>query len=131
MQVIRGSHNAGRIEHRVYSGQNCADPERVEQLLKHLELVYCELEPGSALFFHCNTLHCSDANTSALNRWNLICCYNTVRNNPYMESLHPQYTPLEKVSNNAIREMGFKLSACSDSFYKPDEESIARGHTAR
>ena len=46
LQVIRGSHQAGRIEHGVYSTQHCADPERVEQLLDRLELVYCELNPG-------------------------------------------------------------------------------------
>ena len=50
LQVIRGSHKAGRIEHGVYSTQHCADPERVEQLLDRLELIYCELEPGSAVF---------------------------------------------------------------------------------
>ena len=98
LQVIRGSHQAGRIEHGVYSTQHCADPERVEQLLDRLELVYCELNPGSAVFFHCNTLHRSDANSSERNRWNLICCYNAARNDPYFPSHHPQYTPLEKSS---------------------------------
>ena len=131
MQVLKGSHHVGRIDHVVYSGQNCAEPERVEQLLKNLELVYCELEAGSAMFFHCNTLHRSDANTSERNRWNLICCYNMAKNNPYIESLHPKYTPLEKVSNSAIKEAGLKLSNNSDSFYKPDEHSIRLGHTAR
>tara|TARA_Y100000588_G_C14018056_1_gene822957 strand:+ start:77 stop:913 length:837 start_codon:yes stop_codon:yes gene_type:complete len=131
MQVLKGSHHVGRIDHGVHSGQNCAEPERVEQLLKNLELVYCELEAGSAMFFHCNTLHRSDANTSERNRWNLICCYNMAKNNPYIESLHPKYTPLEKVSNSVIKEAGLKLSNNSDSFYKPDEHSIRLGHTAR
>ena len=94
MQVIKGSHHAGRIEHHVDSGQNYADPERVEQLLNRLEVVYCELDPGSALFFHSNILHRSDANTSNRTRWNLICCYNAARNNPYKAFPHPQYTPL-------------------------------------
>ena len=91
MQVIKGSHHAGRIEHHVDSGQNYADPERVEQLVNRLEIVYCELDPGSALFFHCNVLHRSDANTSNRTRWNLICCYNAARNNPYKAFPHPQY----------------------------------------
>lgn len=131
LQVIRGSHIAGRIEHGVYSTQHCADPERVEQLLDRLELVYCELKPGSAVFFHCNTLHRSDANTSERNRWNLICCYNAARNDPYFSSHHPQYTPMKKVPDTAIKEMGLQLSASSESFYKPDESSISRAHTAK
>ena len=131
LQVIRGSHISGRIEHGVYSTQHCADPERVEQLLDRLELVYCELKPGSAVFFHCNTLHRSDANTSERNRWNLICCYNAARNDPYFSSHHPQYTPMKKVPDTAIKEMGLQLSASTESFYKPDESSISRAHTAK
>ena len=131
MQVIKGSHHAGRIEHLVDSGQNYADPERVEQLLNRLEVVYCELDPGSALFFHSNVLHRSDANTSNRTRWNLICCYNAARNNPYKAFPHPQYTPLEKVADSAIKEMGLKLSLSSESFYQPDQEVITRGHTAK
>ena len=131
LQVIRGSHKAGRIEHGVYSTQHCADPERVEQLLARLELVYCELDPGSAIFFHCNTLHRSDANISEQDRWNLICCYNAARNNPYFSSHHPQYTPLKKVSDTAIKQMGLRLSTSSESFYKPDESDITRAHTAK
>jgi len=131
LQVIRGSHQAGRIEHGVYSTQHCADPERVEQLLDRLELVYCELNPGSAVIFHCNTLHRSDANTSERNRWNLICCYNAARNDPYFPSHHPQYTPLEKVPDTAIKQIGLQLSESSESFYKPDESSISRAHTAK
>jgi ectoine hydroxylase-related dioxygenase (phytanoyl-CoA dioxygenase family) len=131
LQVIRGSHIAGRIEHGVYSTQHCADPERVEQLLDQLDLIYCELEPGSAVFFHCNTLHRSDANISERNRWNLICCYNAARNDPYFSSHHPQYTPMKKVPDTAIKEMGLQLSASSESFYKPDESSISRAHTAK
>ena len=131
LQVIRGSHQAGRIEHGVFSTQHCADPERVEQLLDRLELVYCELNPGSAVFFHCNTLHRSDANSSERNRWNLICCYNAARNDPFFPSHHPQYTALEKVPDTAIKQMGLQLSVSSESFYKPDEASISRAHTAK
>ncbi|MGA1138247.1 MAG: phytanoyl-CoA dioxygenase family protein, partial [bacterium] len=87
--------------------------------------------PGSAVFFHCNTLHRSDANISERNRWNLICCYNAARNDPYFSSHHPQYTPLKKVPDTAIKQMGLQLSASPESFYKPDQSSIARAHTAK
>ena len=59
LQVLRGSHHLGRIEHGRFGGQNGADPERVEAAKKRHELVYCEMEPGTALFFHANLLHCS------------------------------------------------------------------------
>ncbi|MDG2198972.1 MAG: phytanoyl-CoA dioxygenase family protein [SAR324 cluster bacterium] len=124
LQVIKGSHHVGRLEHGIYSSQHCADPDRVDQLLQRLEHVYCELEPGSAIFFHCNTLHKSDGNISDLDRWNLICCYNAARNNPYCFSHHPQYTPLYKVPDSAIKEIGLKFGDDSESFYKSSEASI-------
>src|SRR5262245_48322270 len=85
LQVLKGSHHLGRIEHGPVGDQTGADPARVQAALERLELVHCELEPGSAIFFHCNTLHRSDANRSANPRWALICCYNAARNDPYKE----------------------------------------------
>jgi ectoine hydroxylase-related dioxygenase (phytanoyl-CoA dioxygenase family) len=64
------------------------------------------MAPGTALFFHGNTLHCSAANTSDSPRWTLICCYNAAWNDPYKEHHHPNYTPLEKVDDGMIREYG-------------------------
>ena len=64
-------------------------------------------------------------------RWNLICCYNAARNDPFFPSHHPQYTALEKVPDTAIKQMGLQLSVSSESFYKPDEASISRAHTAK
>ena len=74
-------------------------------MLERLELVYCELEPGDAVFFHCNTLHRSDANTSEHPRWSLICCYNTRHNDPYLEGKHPGYHPLEMWGDERVGEM--------------------------
>jgi hypothetical protein len=98
LQVIRGSHRMGRINHGKAGDQAGADLERVEAVLKHLELVYCEMEPGTALFFHSNLLHRSDQNRSHNPRWSLIGCYNTKHNSPYKQvaGAHPGYTPLEK-----------------------------------
>ena len=36
--------------------------ERVNQVLKRLELVHVEMQPGDTLFFDCNLLHRSDQN---------------------------------------------------------------------
>ena len=71
--------------------------------MERLELVHCELEPGGAIFFHCNLLHCSAQNTSANPRWALICCYNAARNNPYKESRHPRYSLAGKMARFADR----------------------------
>lgn len=95
LQVIPGSHKMGRIEHGITGDQTGADLNRVEAALKRMELVYCELEPGDAIFFHGNTLHRSDQNTSEYPRWSLICCYNTRHNDPIFEGKHPGYHPLE------------------------------------
>jgi hypothetical protein len=85
----------------------------VQEILKVLPLVYVEMDPGDVLFFHANLLHRSDQNRSDNPRWSMICCYNAARNNPYKESHHPRYTPLQKVSDSSIREAGSKRSANS------------------
>ncbi len=108
LQVIRGSHQAERVDHLLTGQQAGADVERVNELLKRLELVYVELEPGDTLFFHCNLLHRSDRNRSENPRWSMICCYNAARNDPYKESHHPRYTPLHKVPDSAIIEAGLR-----------------------
>ena len=102
LQVIRGSHHLGRIDHVKIGDQTGADLERVEAALQRLEHVYVESQPGDALFFHSNLLHRSDQNLSDEPRWSLICCYNARGNNPYKESKHPCYTPLEQVDDGAI-----------------------------
>lgn len=96
LQVIRGSHKMGRVDHVDVGDQTGADPNRVAAALERMELIYCELEPGDAIFFHGNTLHRSDQNTSENPRWSLICCYNTRHNDPYLQNgRHPNYHPLE------------------------------------
>jgi len=122
MQVLKGSHHLGRINHGQTGDQTGADLERVAEAEKRLELVYCEMEPGDGLFFHCNTLHRSDQNQSDASRWSLICCYNAARNDPYREVNHPSYTPLEKVPDNTIKEVGmtrFEDDASDVAFMDP------------
>ncbi len=106
LQVIKGSHHMGRIDHGKNDQQAGADMERVNEALERLELVYVEMEPGDTLFFHSNTLHRSDQNRSDNPRWSMICCYNAASNNPYKESHHPRYTPLEKVDDSMIKTVG-------------------------
>jgi len=71
LQVIRGSHLMGRIEHGRFGEQTGADPERVAAALERMERVYCMMAPGDGLFFHANLLHASEANLSEHERWAL------------------------------------------------------------
>ena len=122
LQVLKGSHKLGRIEHGRYGDQTGADPERTAEATKVMETVFVELDPGDTLYFHSNLLHRSDQNTSDSQRWSLICCYNTKHNNPYKESHHPFYQPLEKLPDRAIKEMGAKLFEEGVDFWNPAED---------
>jgi hypothetical protein len=106
LQVLRRSHEMGRVNHVKIGDQTGADPERVAAARAEMELVYVEMSPGDTLFFHPNLLHRSDQNHSPSDRWALICCYNARYNSPYKEGRHPQYTPLEAVDDDAIRRAG-------------------------
>jgi len=106
LQVLRGSHHIGRVDHGKIGQQTGADEERVNAALDVCERVFVELEPGSAVIFHCNTLHRSDQNTSEHARWAFICCYNAARNDPYKQSKHPSYTRLQKWPRERIAEIG-------------------------
>jgi len=117
LQVLRGSHKCGRIEHGVLPGEQIgADMERVQELLKRMELVYAEMEPGDGLFFHANTLHRSDQNRSDHRRWTLLCCYNTARNDPCKAHGHPGYTPLQKVEDHALKATGLRFAGDTEGF---------------
>ncbi|MBV9759119.1 MAG: phytanoyl-CoA dioxygenase family protein [Acidobacteriaceae bacterium] len=129
LQVLRGSHLMGRVDHVLTGDQAGADLERVREAEKCLELVYVEMDPGDVLFFHCNMLHRSDQNRSDQPRWSMICCYNAARNNPYKEHHHPRYTPLKKVEDAAIREAG--LRRFSDTSADVAWLDSAKDHSAR
>ena len=121
LQILSGSNQIGRIDHALLeSGQVGVDLVRVEEAKKHLDLIYCEIEPGDVLFFHCNTLHRSDANKSSNRRWTLLCCYNAARNNPFLDHHHPRYTPLNKVPDEEIKKAGnrFLDSERAETFLK-------------
>jgi len=109
LQVVRGSHLLGRMDHgKVGDQTGVAEVDRLNSALERLELVHCELAPGSAIFFHCNLLHRSDQNKSPDPRWAFIACYNARRNDPYKESRHPRYALLEKWDDARIKEVGRK-----------------------
>ncbi len=108
LQVLRGSHKLGRLEHGKSGTQTGAAAERVELARQHLEHVYCEMEPGTALFFHANLLHASAPNESPDPRWALICCYNTKHNPCDDKPGHPSYRYLERWGDERVKELGRK-----------------------
>lgn len=102
LQVIKGTHKMGRIEHGFAGEQVGASQHYVDLALKTMELVYVELQPGDALFFHSNLLHRSAANLSDNSRWSLISCYNRSANIPYNEPSASSTLPLQTVPDEAL-----------------------------
>ena len=102
LQVIKGSHKLGRINHGFAGEQVGADIVMVNNALKTMDLVYVEIEPGDALFFHSNILHRSEANLSDHPRWSIISCYASQSNLAYNENSTSWKTPIELVPDNAI-----------------------------
>lgn len=49
-QILEGSNNCGRIDHKLVAGQQGADVDRVNAIAKVCPLKYVELEPGNISF---------------------------------------------------------------------------------
>ncbi len=105
LKVLKGSHKVGRIGHGISNTpEQTADMERIVELEKRHECIYITAEPGDTLFFHANLLHSSEANKSNDSRRTLIACFNTKSNNPYKESGHASYSPLQVSTYDSIME---------------------------
>ncbi|MEM8966740.1 MAG: phytanoyl-CoA dioxygenase family protein [Bacteroidota bacterium] len=123
MQVLKGTHRMGRVEHNITGEQVGAQMEKVEEAMKQHELVYVELQPGDALFFHCNLLHRSNANLSDHSRWSLISVYNKITNKPYKDEPASCHTPIEKVADDALLKAGKKGIAAGADFLSKDKDA--------
>ncbi|MGZ8509234.1 MAG: phytanoyl-CoA dioxygenase family protein [Chitinophagaceae bacterium] len=102
LQVIKGSHKLGRVNHGFAGEQVGADMVMVENALKTMEHVYVEIQPGDALFFHSNLLHRSEANTSDKPRWSIISCYNSLSNPAYNDESTSWKEPVQIVADDAL-----------------------------
>ena len=102
LKVIPGSHLLGRFDHGKVGGQVGADQERVKEAAERLGVVYCEAPAGSALFFHGNTFHSSEANLSDQHRRAYICCYNALSNVPYGGKGHGKPEPIRESPDDSI-----------------------------
>lgn len=111
LQMIRGSHKMGRIEHGLSGEQVGADLEKVNEALKIMPLDYLEMKAGDTAFFHCNTLHASAANLSDQPRWSIITAYNLASNKPYKNIHASSYTPIVPFTGNLLTQ---ELNSISD-----------------
>jgi len=89
-----------------------------------MELVYCELEPGDALFFHSNLLHRSEANLSDHARWSIISCYNALSNPAYNEQSVSWKTPVSTVPDDAILNREAASFADADFLKKENDPAL-------
>jgi ectoine hydroxylase-related dioxygenase (phytanoyl-CoA dioxygenase family) len=124
LQVIRGSHKLGRVNHGFSGEQVGADMVMVNNALRTMELVYCELEPGDALIFHSNLLHRSEANLSDNARWSIISCYNAQSNPAYNETSVSWKTPVERVPDEAILTWDAASFANADFLKKENDPAL-------
>jgi len=127
LQVIKGSHKLGRINHGFAGEQVGADMVMVNNALKTMDLVYVEIEPGDALFFHSNILHRSEANLSDHPRWSIISCYASQSNLAYNENSTSWKTPIEMVPDNAITN--WKSTSLSNADFLKKENDPALKET--
>jgi phytanoyl-CoA hydroxylase len=126
LQVIKGSHKMGRIEHGFSGEQVGASQHYVDLALKTMEHVYVELKPGDALFFHSNLLHRSEANLSENSRWSLISCYNRTGNIPYNEPSGSSTVPLEVVPDEAMLQWDTKELQESNNFLEKEKDEALK-----
>jgi phytanoyl-CoA hydroxylase len=126
LQVIKGTHKMGRIEHGFAGEQVGASQHYVDLALKTMELVYVELKAGDALFFHSNLLHRSEANTSDTARWSLISCYNRSANVPYNEPSQSSTVPLVMVDDEALLEAAAEGLDNSANFLEKEKDQALK-----
>jgi len=124
LQVIKGSHKLGRVNHGFAGEQVGADMTMVNNALKTMELVYVELEAGDALVFHSNLLHRSEANLSDRPRWSIISCYNLRSNLAYNETSTAYKVPVDIVPDNAIMEWDAESLSNADFLKKENDPAL-------
>ncbi len=124
IQVIKGSHKLGRVNHGFAGEQVGADQTMVDNALKTMDLVYVEIEPGDALFFHSNILHRSEANLSNSPRWSIISCYSAQSNLAYNETSSSWHTPIEKVPNEALLNWESSSLSAADFLKKENDPAL-------
>lgn len=129
IQMVRGSHLTTRFDMAQGDQAVFADPKRVKETLKRLDTVYCEMQPGDAMFFHGNALHCSGPNLTGTQRTVIHCHYNAVSNSPFWVEgqEHHQYKPIQKVPDSIIREGSYTSIFTTHNFHPPEQGQTGDG----
>lgn len=122
LQVIKGSHKMGRVNHGFAGEQVGADMVMVNNALTTMEHVYVELEPGDALFFHSNLLHRSEANLSDKPRWSIISCYNSLSNKAFNDSSTSWKEPVKVVADDALMSASIGGAATDADFLRKEND---------
>ncbi len=124
LQVIKGSHKLGRINHGFAGEQVGADMVMVANALKTMDLVYSEIKAGDALIFHSNLLHRSEANLSERARWSIISCYSSQSNLAYNETSTSWHTPVNVVPDEAVLEWNAESLSNADFLKKENDPAL-------
>lgn len=124
LQVIKGSHKLGRVNHGFAGEQVGADMVMVTNALKTMDIVYVEIEPGDAIVFHSNLLHRSEANLSDRPRWSVISCYNLQSNLAYSETSTSYKVPVDVVPDEAILEWEPESLSNADFLKKENDPAL-------
>lgn len=124
LQVIKGSHKLGRVNHGFAGEQVGADMTMVNNALQTMPLIYSELNPGDALIFHSNLLHRSEANLSEHPRWSIISCYSSQSNLAYNETSTSWKTPVDVVPDEAILKWKTDTLANADFLKKENDPAL-------
>lgn len=122
LQVIKGSHKLGRVNHGFSGEQVGADMVMVNNSLTLMEHVYVELEPGDALFFHSNLLHRSEANLSEHPRWSLISCYNSLSNPAFNDDSTSWKVPVSIVKDDALMNAPIQGASREGDFLRKEND---------
>ncbi len=124
VQLVRGSHRLGRLDHARVGEASGVEPERLVQILKSHETVHAELAPGDAAFFHSNTLHASGPNNSAGPRTLVHFSYNRTNNSPYKPGQERHYyRPLAVLPDDTLRRRRYASIFTGQEFLMPDPTS--------
>jgi hypothetical protein len=132
VQLVRGSHLLGRIDHARVGEASGADPERLAEIMKTHDVVDAVLQPGDAAFFHCNTLHASGPNDSDRPRTLLHCSYNAVANSPFIAGQeHHAYAPLAKLPDGAVRDGAYASAFDRQEFFAAADKTAVNRYGYR
>ncbi|MGB3508886.1 MAG: phytanoyl-CoA dioxygenase family protein [Microcoleaceae cyanobacterium] len=132
LKVVKNSHLLGRLKRIGLNGKGAGgpEPERLAKILEKLPVVYCEMEPGDAVFFHANTLHGSDGNRSNSLRHLMHCSYNATDNEPFIleGQEHHRYRKLIKLSDAAIKNGDYNAVFKQQDFHPPETGDNKEGN---